>query len=80
MMIVFIQLYEKVFKKELIKEFTILLYLIANIRSILGISNINESTEVKADRYPQYEVYKSLFFIHNFHYFTIDLYRFSIPK
>lgn len=28
----------------------------ANIRSILGISNINDNTEVRADRYPQYEV------------------------
>ncbi|CAF0870949.1 unnamed protein product [Rotaria sordida] len=29
----------------------------ANIRSILGIANISDHTEVKADRYPQYEVY-----------------------
>ncbi len=43
------------------KDFLILLYLTGNIRSILGISNINESTEVKADRYPQYEVDKYSF-------------------
>ncbi|CAF1164045.1 unnamed protein product [Rotaria magnacalcarata] len=29
----------------------------ANVRSILGIANANDHTEVKADRYPQYEVY-----------------------
>ncbi|CAF1414359.1 unnamed protein product [Adineta ricciae] len=29
----------------------------ANVRSILEIGNINGSTEVKADRYPQYEIY-----------------------
>ena len=28
----------------------------ANVRAILGISNVSENTEVKADRYPQYEV------------------------
>ncbi|UJR35409.1 hypothetical protein I4U23_028166 [Adineta vaga] len=29
----------------------------ANVRSILDIANINGNTEVKADRYPQYEIY-----------------------
>lgn len=32
---------------------------IANVRAILGISNANDHTEVKADRHPQYEVYEN---------------------
>ena len=57
MMIVYIHFFENVFQLNFIfNHISLSFHSIANIRSILGIANVNENAEVKADRYPQYEV------------------------
>ena len=56
MMEVWILSFEKVWRKTMFEQNLFLMNSTANIRSILGISNINDNTEVRADRYPQYEV------------------------
>jgi len=62
MMIVYTQLFEKVDNFIANLRFNSFVSCLANVRSILGISNINENTEVKADRYPQYEVQNKFLF------------------
>ena len=67
MMIVYMQLFEKVFDRNnpRIEIFSF----VANVRSLLSIANINDNTEVKADRYPQYEVYEHFLLIKIFKFF-----------